>query len=611
MWAIIGSSGFESFDSFEIIEEVSRETPFGLCSNGLFKVKVDGREALFLNRTGLEQNIPPHQINYKANIYALKKYGATSIIALSSVRSLREDLRPGDIVIPYQFIDRTRSLREFTFCEQGLLNYVSLSKPVTESIAEELRHKKNDFDFPIHFKQCYVCIEGPQFPTIIDAKCYQTMGGGIIGMIAFPEFALAREAGLNYISCNFIVDFVPWSYDVKNEYNILEIRQTNNTKAETLLTWLVNNLSFYAENDCHELGIARYLSTPLENLPPNKRAWLQVIAKDNSKTKDARDTEILKKVPDLYGGIKAIPPKLKDLLTFISKYDQGNNRKDIEATRKAAATLDLYSYEKLDLSGIENITIKHPDAHEIPVRIYRPTTDSNPEAIIFSHGGGFVSGTLDSFDAFCRKIAITTNRVVFAVDYRLAPEHQFPAGLNDVEFAAEYFYKHYKKYNISRKNYTLMGDSAGANLTLLASYNLIKDEKINIANNIILYPSVDLSHMLTKSLQDFESGYILTKAKTTWYSELYVPDDIDAKSPEISPFYIKNLDNMPRTLVMTAGYDPLKDEGLLFAERLLRHDVEVQHYHFDSLVHGFINFSKLIPKEMDNLHSRVINFLGK
>ncbi len=85
---------------------------------------------------------------------------------------------------------------------------------------------------------------------------------------------------------------------------------------------------------------------------------------------------------------------------------------------------------------------------------------------------------------------------------------------------------------------------------------------------------------------------------------------MDKRSPEISPFYIKDLESMPRTLVMTAGYDPLKDEGLLFAERLIRHNVEVQHYHFDSLVHGFINFSKLIPKEMEVLHARVVKFLG-
>ncbi|ASG68013.1 phosphorylase [Francisella halioticida] len=609
MWAIIGSSGFESFDDFEILEELSRETPFGLCSNGLFKIKIEGREALFLNRTGLEESILPHQINYKANIYALKKHGATSIIALSSVRSLRDELKPGDMVIPYQFIDRTKSLREFTFCEQGLLNYVSLSKPITESIAEEVREKKQEFEFDIHFKQSYVCIEGPQFPTIMDAKCFQSMGGGVIGMTAFPEFALAREAGLNYISCNFIVDYVPWSYDVKNLYNVLEIRETNNLKAEKLLKWLVNNLPFYAENDCHELGIARYLSTPIDSLPPSKKAWLKVIAKDNSKHEKAREAEVLKKVPDLYGGIKTIPPKLQDLLTFIGKYDREGSRKDLEATRKAAASLSLYSYVKEPVENVENIKISHQDGHSIPVRVYNPNTQEKLKVIIFSHGGGFVSGTLDSFDAFCRKLALTTNRVVFAVDYRLAPEHKFPAGLNDVECVAEHVFKYYKKFEISRKEFTLMGDSAGANLTILATYNLLQSDKAKIYNNIILYPSVDLSHMPTKSLDDFESGYILTKAKTMWYSELYVPEGLNRRSPEISPFYIKQLENMPRTLVMTAGYDPLKDEGLLFAERLLRHNVEVQHYHFDSLVHGFINFSKLIPKEMDVLHSRVVKFL--
>ena len=132
-----------------------------------------------------------------------------------------------------------------------------------------------------------------------------------------------------------------------------------------------------------------------------------------------------------------------------------------------------------------------------------------------------------------------------------------------------------------------MGDSAGANLTILATHNFLQSDKAKVSNNISLYPSVDLSHIPTKSLDNFENGYILTKAKTMWYSELYVPEGVDESSSEISPFYIKNLENMLRTFVMTAGYDPLKNEGLLFAERLLRYDVEIQHYHFNSLVHGF------------------------
>ena len=190
---------------------------------------------------------------------------------------------------------------------------------------------------------------------------------------------------------------------------------------------------------------------------------------------------------------------MQDLLTFIGKFDRERNRKNLESTRKAAASLDLYDYPKVDLQLVEDIEILHDDGHNIPVRVYNPKVDEKLKVIIFSHGDGFVSGILDSFDAFCRKLVLTTNRVVFSVDYRLAPEHIF---------------QHSKKFGVSKKKFTLMDDSAGANLTILATYNLLQKNSVKIANNIILYPSVDLSHMPTKSLKDFASGYILTKAKT-------------------------------------------------------------------------------------------------
>ena len=196
------------------------------------------------------------------------------------------------------------------------------------------------------------------------------------------------------------------------------------------------------------IDIARYLSTPIESLPPNKKSWLKVISKDNSQHEKALEAKILKKVPDLYGGIKTIPAKLQDLLTFIGKFDREGNRRNLEATRKAAASLDLYSYPKVDLENVENIQITHDDSHNIPVRVYNSKVDEKFKGIIFSHGGGFVSGTLDSFDAFCRKLALTTNRVVFSVDYRLAPEHKFLAGLNDVEYVAEHIFQHSKKFGV-------------------------------------------------------------------------------------------------------------------------------------------------------------------
>ena len=609
MWAIIGSSGFEYFDEFEILEEYPRETPFGLCSNGFYKIKVDSHEMLFMCRTGLDENILPHKINYKANIYALKKYGATSVLALSSVRSLREELKPGDMVIPYQFIDRTKSIRDFTFCEDGLLNYVSLSKPITESIAEEIKYKKDNFSFRMHFRQNYVCIEGPQFPTTIDAKCFQNMGGCIIGMTAYPEFALAREAGLNYISANFIVDYVPWSYDIRNEDNVLEIRETNNLKAYELIKWIAENLHYYAENDCHELGIAHHSSTPLENLPPHKQAWIKVISKNNSLLEESIDDEdSFKRVPDLYGGIKPIPNKLQELLSFVSKFNK-DAKHDLTSTRKSAAALALYSYKAEEIEKVENIVITHKDGYNIPVRFYHPNPSEKLPIIIYSHGGGFVSGTLNSFDAFCRKLAKTTNKAVFSVDYRLAPEYKFPKGLEDVETVAEYIYKNASLYSANNNQFTLMGDSAGANLSILATYNSLNTNKFKVTNNIYLYPSVDLSHLKTKSSKQFSSGYLLSTAKSKWYSEQYLSENIEKDNPQVSPLYIKNLQEMPKSFIVTAGYDPLKDEGLLFTEKLLKNDVDVQHYHFDSLVHGFINFSKLIPNEMEVLHSRIVKFL--
>ncbi|MDC0535962.1 MTAP family purine nucleoside phosphorylase, partial [Francisellaceae bacterium] len=183
MWAIIGSSGFEQFDEFEVIENLPRETPFGLCSNGLQKIKVHGKTFLFLPRTSAGENVLPSNIKNRANIYALKKHGATSILALSSVRSLRPELKPGEMVVPYQFIDRTKLPRYSTFCDDNLLAYVSLAHPISEEIANQIK-KDAKFDFVTHYGQAYVCIEGPQFPTMLDAKCFQSMGAGVIGMTA-------------------------------------------------------------------------------------------------------------------------------------------------------------------------------------------------------------------------------------------------------------------------------------------------------------------------------------------------------------------------------------------------------------------------------------------
>ncbi|MEI6791306.1 MAG: helix-hairpin-helix domain-containing protein, partial [Myxococcaceae bacterium] len=203
MWAIIGGSGFENFPEFEILEDLERETPFGLASSGAKKIRLAGEEILFISRHGRSHELLPSEVNYQANIFLLKKLGATKILAISSVGSLREELKPGDLVVPTQYIDRTKSIRQHTFAGNGLVSHVSLADPVSLGLVDELKKQTPKFDFDSHFDRTSIIIEGPGFSTRAEANYYQKIGADIIGMTAFPEYALAREAGMHYLPCSF------------------------------------------------------------------------------------------------------------------------------------------------------------------------------------------------------------------------------------------------------------------------------------------------------------------------------------------------------------------------------------------------------------------------
>ena len=254
------------------------------------------------------------------------------------MRSLRQELAPGDMVIPYQYIDRTKSARQSTFCDDGLLAYVFLTHPISEVAVGKIQAQKSQFDFPIHFGQAYVCIEGPQFPTMIDARCYQSMGGGIIGMTAFPEFVLAREAGLHYLPCNFIVDYVPWSTDIDNNDCILQTRNDNYDKALSMVGRVCEHLSDFATHDCYDQGIASSISGLGDRITPKQSSWFDVLSSSNSQEDMA--TQALSDEITLYHGQKAIPEKLQNLLNFVNKYRK-DTQLSIESVRKSASSLML------------------------------------------------------------------------------------------------------------------------------------------------------------------------------------------------------------------------------------------------------------------------------
>ncbi len=606
MWAIIGSSGFESFDEFEVIEDLPRETPFGLCSDGLQRVKVNGHEALFLCRTGREQHLLLSKINYRANIYALKKHGATSILALSSVRSLNEDFKPGDMVVPYQYIDRTKTSRNATFCDDNLQGYVSLTHPICEKAAEILKSKKSKFDFKIHFSQIYVCVEGPQFPTMADAKCFQNMGGSVMGMTAYPEYSLAREAGLHYLPCNFIVDYVPWDLKTPNVDCVIEIRHENHAKALSICEWILSDLKEYAEVSRVRNSLSASLNLLPEMLSADQKAWVNVIVRQAPQARKV-GTDKPKPQISFYKGNQPIPKKLQDFLGFINKYKSTSGVETLESVRKSATSLNYYAEDPIDVASVKEFSIK-VNGRDIHLRLYHPDPSMILPIMVYVHGGGFVSGTLDSFDVPCRELAIACQRVVISVDYRLAPEHPCPDGLDDAYEVLKWTYHNAKDLKATAEKLVVMGDSSGANYAALATLRAVNDSDVTIAAQVLLYPTVDFTHDY-ESMELFSQGYLLDADKVEWCRDQFLPKGMDFKDPSVSPLFSNDLDKLPATFIMTAGFDPLRDEGIAYAEALTEKGVVVSHYHFDNMIHAFLNFGKLVPEEVHILYDRVAGFL--
>ncbi|MBC7370805.1 MAG: MTAP family purine nucleoside phosphorylase, partial [Bdellovibrionaceae bacterium] len=233
MFGIIGGSGFEKFDEFETVEILDRKTPFGEASSGFKKVKVGGVEFLFISRHGDHHELLPSEINYRANIYALKKHGAKAVVSFSAIGSLVQECAPGDLVIPYQYIDRTKGIRQSTFLGQGLIGHISLAKPICEVMAERLAPLAKMHNFKTHSKKTYVCIEGPYFSTKAESLSYRQMGAEVIGMSNFPEYALAREAGLPYLPCCFVTDYDCWDDSIPHVTveDVIKLMKLNNGKA--------------------------------------------------------------------------------------------------------------------------------------------------------------------------------------------------------------------------------------------------------------------------------------------------------------------------------------------------------------------------------------------
>lgn len=280
MWGIIGGSGFEKFDGFEVLELLPRETPFGLASSGFKRVRINGEEALFLSRHGEHHELTPTEVNYRANAFAMKKHGVKAIVSFSAVGSLHQPYKPGDMVVPTQYIDRTKGIRKHTFCGDGIVGHMSLAHPICRSMVEQAKSITKSLEFDCFFDKTYICIEGPNFSTQAESKTYRAMGADIIGMTHFPEYALIREAGLPYLPCCFVTDYDCWDDTIPHVTleEVIRVMKQNNIKAFTFLKQiLASKNTVYEQCDCANQGLVSGVMTHEEFIPAAAREWLQVL----------------------------------------------------------------------------------------------------------------------------------------------------------------------------------------------------------------------------------------------------------------------------------------------------------------------------------------------
>lgn len=274
---IIGGSGLYEMEGLTDVKEVKIKTPFGDPSDKFILGTLSGRRLAFLPRHGKGHRILPTEINFRANIYAMKKLGVERIISVSAVGSMREEIEPGHIMIPSQFYDHTKR-RISTFFGDGIVAHVGMADPVCNGLAEQLYRSSISVGAKTHNGGIYLCMEGPQFSTRGESLIYRKWGVDVIGMTNVTEAKLAREAEICYATIALSTDYDCWHVseeDVTVEAVIQIIKQNVNT-AKKIMRDAVLNIP--KERDCHcKDALANTIMTDPKLIPPKTKKRLELI----------------------------------------------------------------------------------------------------------------------------------------------------------------------------------------------------------------------------------------------------------------------------------------------------------------------------------------------
>ncbi|MBU4252336.1 MAG: S-methyl-5'-thioadenosine phosphorylase [Candidatus Omnitrophica bacterium] len=251
---IIGGSGLYKIEGLEIIKQLKVKTPFGEPSDKFTIGKLEGKEVVFLPRHGVGHRISPSEINYRANIFAMKKLGVQRIISVTACGSLKEELKPLDFVVVDQFVDRTNHGRQMTFFDRGMVSHIVFSHPVCPQLSLSIYAAGKSLNLNMHKTGTYLNMEGPQFSTLAESKLYCSWGMDIIGMTNLAEAKLCREAEICYSTLACITDYDCWHPDCASVTleMVMSNLQKNVDNAKKILCQTIKGLSSQRSCSCGE-----------------------------------------------------------------------------------------------------------------------------------------------------------------------------------------------------------------------------------------------------------------------------------------------------------------------------------------------------------------------
>jgi 5'-methylthioadenosine phosphorylase len=278
---IIGGSGLYKMDALKDIKEVSIDTPFGSPSDAFIVGTLDGTPVAFLARHGRNHHLLPTELPFRANIYAMKKLGVEYIISASAVGSLKEEVKPLDLVVPDQFIDRTRN-RISTFFGEGIVAHIGFGDPVCPDLAKVLADAVEHLDLAdisLHRGGTYVCMEGPAFSTKAESNLYRSWGASIIGMTNLQEAKLAREAEIAYATLALVTDYDCWhpDHDHVTVEMVIANLHSNAINAQKVIRETVRRVSENPPASAAHSALKFAILTPLEKVPAATKEKLSLL----------------------------------------------------------------------------------------------------------------------------------------------------------------------------------------------------------------------------------------------------------------------------------------------------------------------------------------------